>query len=94
MLPSASTWPYVITKLQGGADLMLPGIVVSKVEKYEEPTSLSGVREGQLCSVNVVGNRYAHSNVKFIHEVEALNFLGNICIFMSTSELQLEWVWL
>ena len=64
MLPSASTWPYVITKLQGGADLMLPGIVFSKAEECEEPTRLNGVREGQLCSVSVVGNRYAHSNVK------------------------------
>ena len=64
MLPSASTWPYVITKLQGGADLMLPGIVAPKVEECEEPTRLKGVREGQLCSVNVVGSRYAHSNVK------------------------------
>lgn len=70
MLPSASTWPYVITRLKGGADLMLPGIVVSKVREC----GLSRVGEGQLCSVNLVGNRYAQSNVKFIYKVEVLKF--------------------
>lgn len=54
MLPFASTGPYVFTKLRGGADLMLPGVILPKSEVPE----LKGVEEGQLCSVNLVGNRY------------------------------------
>ena len=57
LLPSASTWSYVVTKLQGGADLMLPGIVLPKDEEHE---GLKGVQEGQPCSVNIVGNKYVH----------------------------------
>ena len=53
MLPSVSTGPYVFTKLQGGADLMLPGVILPKLEVPE----LKGVERGQLCSVNLIGNR-------------------------------------
>ena len=54
MLPSASTGPYVFTKLQGGADLMLPGVILPK----SEVPDLTGVEKGQLCSISLVGNRY------------------------------------
>ena len=66
LLPCASTWPAVLAKLQGGADLMLPGVVLTT-----EESNLKEVQEGQLCSVNVVGNRYmqnircAHSNYPY-----------------------------
>ena len=43
----------MVSKLQGGADLMLPGVVLTK-----EENPLTAVQEGQLCSVNVIGNRY------------------------------------
>ena len=55
LLPSASTGPYVFTKLQGGADLMLPGVVLPRSKVPE----LKGVEKGQLCSINLVGNRYS-----------------------------------
>jgi hypothetical protein len=69
MLPSASTGPHVLSKLQGGADLMLPGVVLPKAESSE----LTGVEKGQLCSISLVGNRYGtYDNVSInsslIHE--------------------------
>ena len=68
MLPSASTWPYVITKLQGGADLMLPGVVLPKVDGIEE-SGLKQVEKGNMCSVNVVGNRYASYRPVYIYDI-------------------------
>ncbi|XP_078098334.1 eukaryotic translation initiation factor 2D isoform X2 [Mustelus asterias] len=50
LLPAFTTWPAVLTKLAGGADLMLPGVVVP-------PSGLPEVRQGDLCAVNLVGNR-------------------------------------
>ncbi|KAF5907291.1 eukaryotic translation initiation factor 2D, partial [Clarias magur] len=50
LLPAFTTWPPVIQKLTGGADLMLPGVVMSS-------TGLPDVNQGDSCAVNVVSNR-------------------------------------
>ncbi|KAK3540250.1 hypothetical protein QTP70_028443 [Hemibagrus guttatus] len=50
LLPALATWPAVVQKLTGGADLMLPGVVVSS-------TGLPDVNQGDSCAVNVVSNR-------------------------------------
>ncbi|XP_040007517.1 eukaryotic translation initiation factor 2D [Xiphias gladius] len=50
LLPTFRTWPPVLQKLIGGADLMLPGVVV--------PTSgLPDVTQGDCCAVTLVNNR-------------------------------------
>lgn len=49
-LPAFTTWPAVVQKLIGGADLMLPGVVVPA-------SGLPGVKQGDSCSVTVVGSR-------------------------------------
>ncbi|KAM6977286.1 eukaryotic translation initiation factor 2D [Aplochiton taeniatus] len=49
-LPAFTTWPAVVQKLIGGADLMLPGIVVP-------PSGLPSVKQGDSCTVTVVGSR-------------------------------------
>ncbi|KAL1775408.1 eukaryotic translation initiation factor 2D isoform X1 [Sigmodon hispidus] len=50
LLPAFTTWPLVHEKLIGGADLMLPGVVVP-------PTGLPQVQQGDLCAIALVGNR-------------------------------------
>ncbi|XP_027022536.2 eukaryotic translation initiation factor 2D [Tachysurus fulvidraco] len=50
LLPAFTTWPPVVQKLTGGADLMLPGVVVSSA-------GLPDVNQGDCCVVNVVSNR-------------------------------------
>uniref|UniRef100_A0A3Q3XFM1 Eukaryotic translation initiation factor 2D n=1 Tax=Mola mola TaxID=94237 RepID=A0A3Q3XFM1_MOLML len=50
LLPTFRTWPLVVQKLIGGADLMLPGVVVSS-------SGLPDVKQGDLCAVTVVSNR-------------------------------------
>ncbi|XP_021055083.1 eukaryotic translation initiation factor 2D isoform X2 [Mus pahari] len=50
ILPAFITWPLVLEKLVGGADLMLPGVVVP-------PTGLPQVQQGDLCAIALVGNR-------------------------------------
>nr|XP_006995388.1 eukaryotic translation initiation factor 2D isoform X4 [Peromyscus maniculatus bairdii] len=50
LLPAFTTWPLVLEKLVGGADLMLPGVVVP-------PTGLPQVQQGDLCAIALVGNR-------------------------------------
>ncbi|XP_036389752.1 eukaryotic translation initiation factor 2D [Megalops cyprinoides] len=50
LLPSFTTWPAVLQKLAGGADLMLPGVVVP-------PGGLPEVKQGDCCAVTVVRNR-------------------------------------
>lgn len=50
LLPAFTTWPPVLQKLTGGADLMLPGVVVPL-------SGLPNVNQGDCCSVNVVNNR-------------------------------------
>lgn len=50
MLPALTTWPPVLQKLAGGADLMLPGVVVSS-------SGLPEVNQGDCCAVNLVMNR-------------------------------------
>ncbi|XP_075385676.1 eukaryotic translation initiation factor 2D isoform X1 [Tenrec ecaudatus] len=50
LLPTFTTWPPVLEKLAGGADLMLPGVVVP-------PAGLPQVQKGDLCAITLVGNR-------------------------------------
>ncbi|XP_044533051.1 eukaryotic translation initiation factor 2D isoform X2 [Gracilinanus agilis] len=50
LLPAFMTWPLVLEKLAGGADLMLPGIVVP-------PDGLPQVQQGDLCAITLVGSR-------------------------------------
>ncbi|XP_033618118.1 eukaryotic translation initiation factor 2D isoform X3 [Fukomys damarensis] len=50
LLPTFTTWPLVLEKLVGGADLMLPGLVVP-------PAGLPRVQKGELCAIALVGNR-------------------------------------
>ncbi|CAI5777722.1 eukaryotic translation initiation factor 2D isoform X1 [Podarcis lilfordi] len=49
LLPAFSTWPPVLHKLAGGADLMLPGVVVPSY-------GLPQVDRGTLCAITLVGN--------------------------------------
>ncbi|XP_016118202.1 eukaryotic translation initiation factor 2D, partial [Sinocyclocheilus grahami] len=50
MLPAFATWPPVLQKLTGGADLMLPGVVVAA-------DGLPEVEQGDCCAVTLVMNR-------------------------------------
>ncbi|KAF7655650.1 hypothetical protein LDENG_00053060 [Lucifuga dentata] len=50
LLPTFTMWPPVLQKLIGGADLMLPGVVVPS-------SGLPDVKQGECCSVTVVNNR-------------------------------------
>ncbi|XP_072537162.1 eukaryotic translation initiation factor 2D isoform X2 [Salminus brasiliensis] len=50
MVPSFTTWAPVVQKLIGGADLMLPGVVVSSA-------GLPVVNKGDCCAINIVSNR-------------------------------------
>ncbi|XP_070765955.1 eukaryotic translation initiation factor 2D isoform X3 [Enoplosus armatus] len=50
LLPTFRTWSPVLQKLIGGADLMLPGVVVSS-------SGLPDVKRGDCCAVTVVSNR-------------------------------------
>ncbi|XP_030076623.1 eukaryotic translation initiation factor 2D [Microcaecilia unicolor] len=50
LLPSFVTWPPVLQKLAGGADLMLPGVVLP-------PSGLPQIQQGNTCAITLVGNR-------------------------------------
>ncbi|XP_026930720.2 eukaryotic translation initiation factor 2D isoform X5 [Acinonyx jubatus] len=50
LLPAFTTWPPVLEKLVGGADLMLPGLVVPSA-------GLPQVQKGDLCAIALLGNR-------------------------------------
>nr|XP_056701514.1 eukaryotic translation initiation factor 2D isoform X2 [Euleptes europaea] len=50
LLPAFSTWPPVLHKLAGGADLMLPGVVVPS-------SGLPQIDRGTLCAITLVENR-------------------------------------
>ncbi|XP_077190918.1 eukaryotic translation initiation factor 2D isoform X4 [Paroedura picta] len=50
LLPAFTTWPPVLHKLVGGADLMLPGVVVPSA-------GLPQIDPGTLCAITLVGNR-------------------------------------
>ncbi|XP_071799844.1 eukaryotic translation initiation factor 2D-like [Asterias amurensis] len=52
LLPSLSTWPPVLDKISGGADLMLPGVV-------PQNGGLPQLSKGQLCAIALVGNQAA-----------------------------------
>ncbi|XP_034733374.1 eukaryotic translation initiation factor 2D [Etheostoma cragini] len=49
ILPTFRTWPPVLQKLIGGADLMLPGVVAPS-------SGLPDVKQGDCCSVTLVNN--------------------------------------
>ncbi|XP_067384352.1 eukaryotic translation initiation factor 2D isoform X2 [Channa argus] len=50
LLSALRTWPPVLQKLIGGADLMLPGVVVPS-------SGLLDVKQGECCAVTLVNNR-------------------------------------
>ncbi|KAL8179072.1 UNVERIFIED_CONTAM: Eukaryotic translation initiation factor 2D [Gekko kuhli] len=50
LLPAFTTWLPVLHKLVGGADLMLPGVVVPS-------SGLPQIDRGTLCAITLVGNR-------------------------------------
>lgn len=50
MMPVFTTWPPVLDRLLGGADLMLPGLVAP-------PDGLPDLREGQMCAINLTNSR-------------------------------------
>lgn len=50
LLPTFITWPPVLQKMIGGADLMLPGVVLP-------PSGLPDVNQGDCCAVKMVNNR-------------------------------------
>ncbi|GAB1605799.1 eukaryotic translation initiation factor 2D-like isoform X1 [Argonauta hians] len=53
ILTTFTTWPAVFTKISGGADLMLPGVIMKgKVFQW----TFKHIKKGDLCSVNVKGN--------------------------------------
>nr|XP_020441097.1 eukaryotic translation initiation factor 2D [Monopterus albus] len=49
VLPTFRTWPPVLQKLIGGADLMLPGVVVPS-------SGLPDLKQGDCCAVTLVNN--------------------------------------
>ncbi|XP_071117777.1 eukaryotic translation initiation factor 2D-like [Haliotis cracherodii] len=55
-LPLFTTWPPVFKKLAGGADLMLPGVVVKGGVTL---TTFGKMAKGAMCAVSLVGNRAA-----------------------------------
>ncbi|XP_070601645.1 eukaryotic translation initiation factor 2D isoform X1 [Erythrolamprus reginae] len=50
LLSAFSTWPPVMHKLVGGADLMLPGVIIPKC-------GLPQVNRGTLCAITLLENR-------------------------------------
>ncbi|NWX88226.1 EIF2D factor, partial [Nothoprocta pentlandii] len=50
LLPAFATWPPVLQKLAGGADLMLPGVAVPS-------SGFPHVERGTLCAITLLGNR-------------------------------------
>jgi len=55
LIPTLTTYPDVFRKLEGGADLMLPGVVISDCA-----LSCSGLGEfskDQGCAITLCGNR-------------------------------------
>lgn len=55
LMASFTTWPPVFEKLSGGADLMLPGVILQDDNSIDE--KLANVRQGQICSVKLLGNK-------------------------------------
>ncbi|XP_061687409.1 eukaryotic translation initiation factor 2D isoform X2 [Syngnathoides biaculeatus] len=50
VLPAFRTWPPVLHKMIGGADLMLPGVVVPS-------SGLPDIKQGDPCAITLVNNR-------------------------------------
>ncbi|XP_022102820.1 eukaryotic translation initiation factor 2D-like isoform X2 [Acanthaster planci] len=59
LLPCLITWPPVLDKLSGGADLMLPGVVIP-------PSGLPQLNKDQLCAICLLGN---HAPVAVGHAI-------------------------
>lgn len=55
IIPILTTWPEVFKKLAGGADLMLPGVILASPAN---PTATGNLLRDQCCAVNLRGNRY------------------------------------
>ncbi|XP_052685586.1 eukaryotic translation initiation factor 2D-like [Crassostrea angulata] len=54
LLPVFRTHSNVFSRLAGGADLMLPGVVV---EEEVTPKTFAHINKGSVCSISLVGNR-------------------------------------
>lgn len=54
LVPNFTTWPEVFKKIAGGADLMLPGVIA---RGQITPTTFGNLQKGDICSVNLNGNR-------------------------------------
>ena len=59
MVPTLTTYPPVFDKLRGGADLMLPGVIMpdtvsNKMEQFSKDC---------CCAVNLVGNGLVYSDL-------------------------------
>ncbi|XP_030791085.1 eukaryotic translation initiation factor 2D isoform X1 [Rhinopithecus roxellana] len=78
LLPTFTTWPLVLEKLVGGADLMLPGLVMS-------PAGLPQVQKGDLCAISLVGNRLSLTLVSGFLLLRAPVAIGVAA--MSTAEM-------
>ncbi|XP_078297514.1 eukaryotic translation initiation factor 2D-like [Panthera onca] len=78
LLPAFTTWPPVLEKLMGGADLMLPGLVVP-------PAGLPQVQKGDLCAIALLGNRVA-APVCILTNIArgfpSLHIFTNTCCFL------------
>lgn len=55
LMASFTTWPPVFEKLSGGADLMLPGLILKDDCSIED--KLANLRVGQICSIRLLGNK-------------------------------------
>ncbi|XP_047695818.1 uncharacterized protein LOC125155065 [Prionailurus viverrinus] len=78
LLPAFTMWPPVLEKLVGGADLMLPGLVVP-------PAGLPQVQKGDLCAIALLGNRVA-APVCILTNIArgfpSLHIFTNTCCFL------------
>jgi len=55
LIPALTTYPEVFRKLEGGADLMLPGVIIS--DDHSSTAGLGVFGKGQGCAIKLCGNR-------------------------------------
>jgi len=55
LIPTLTTYPEVFRKLEGGADLMLPGVIIS--DHGSSSAGLGEFSKGQGCAITLCGNR-------------------------------------
>ena len=55
LIPSLTTYPEVFRKLEGGADLMLPGVILSG--HVSSTAGLGEFSKDQGCAIKLCGNR-------------------------------------